>query len=256
MVQIERIRKSEFNDRVVRLTAERKSRHRESQLPLDRLSKFRADRVSVDKDTPVPECTTCGICCFLPLIVPVTRAESERLTGYCDILLDDSEEDIVVDRMLPRAEDGRCANLEGTLGVNIGCRIYEDRPHVCRDFDAGSDRCHEYRRMFDLENQLTETQVEAASKLLQQQVRPELIEDVSIVSQAKIERSSYNVADGTVENTKAEQLSIVAFLSDDDEPLELHTFESGVENWFESDVVGLTIDEARQLITNKQGGSF
>jgi Fe-S-cluster containining protein len=253
LVQIERIKKREFNARVVELTNKRRVGYREPQLPLDRLSKFRADRVSVDKDAPVPECTTCGVCCFLPLIVPVTRAESERLTNYCDILLDDSDEDIVVDRMLPRAGDGRCVNLEGKLGVNIGCRIYEERPHVCRDFDAGSDRCHEYRRMFDIENQLTETQVETASKLLQQQLMPELIEDVSIVSTGSIERSSYNVTDGTVEYTKAQQLSIVAFLNDDDEPLDLHTFESGVENWFESDFVGLTVDDARQLINERAG---
>lgn len=252
LVQIERIRKSEFNDRVVKLTAERKSGHREPQLPLDRLSKFRKDRASVDKETPVPECTTCGICCFLPLIVPVTKAESERLTSYCDILLDGADEDIVVDRVLARSDDGRCRNLKGTLGENIGCSVYEDRPQVCRDFEAGSDRCHEYRRMFDLENQLTEAQVETASKLLQQQVRPELIEDVSIVSSGKVELSSYNVADGTVEYTKAEQLSIVAFLSDD-EPHELHTFESGRENWFESDLVGLSLDEARQLINDQAG---
>ena len=125
---------------------------------------------------------------------------------------------------------------------------------MCRDFDAGSDRCHEYRRMFDIENQLTPDEVERASKLLQSTVRPpDLIEDVSIVSIGKIERSSYNVVDGKVENSTTEQLSVVAFLSDDDEPLELHTFESGVEIWFESDFVGLTIDDARQLISERAG---
>lgn len=252
LVHIERIKKSEFNARVVELTNNRSSGYRKSQLPLDRLSKFLEDRVSVEKDAPVPECTTCGICCFLPLIVPVTRAESERLTGYCDILLDGSDEDIVIDRVLLRDEDGRCRNLQGTLGENIGCGIYEDRPQVCRDFEAGSDRCHEYRRMFDLEEQLTDAQVETASKLLQQQVRPELIEDVSIVSTGSVERSSYNVADGTMEYTKAEQLSIVAFLSGD-EPHELHTFESGREHWFESDILGLSLDEAKQLISEQAG---
>ena len=159
---------------------------------------------------------------------------------------------MAVDRMLPRAVDGRCGNLEGTLGENIGCSIYEDRPKVCRDFEAGSDRCHEYRRMFDLEKQLTHGEVERASKRLQQQERPELIEDVSIVSTGTVERSSFNVADGTVEYTKAEQLSIVAFLSGD-EPHELHTFESGREDWFESDVLGLSLDEAKQLIGDQAG---
>lgn len=252
LVQIERIKKSEFNARVVELTNKRSSGYRESQLPLDRLSKLHNERLVTNRDSPIPECTTCGLCCFLPLIVPVTRAESERLTGYCDILLDDCEEDIVVDRVLPRNDDGRCRNLEGTLGKRIGCVIYEDRPQVCRDFEAGSDRCHEYRRMFDLENQLTEAQVETASKLLQQVQKPELIEDVSIVSTGSVERSSYNAADGTMEYTKAEQLSIVAFLSGD-EPHELHTFESGRESWFESDILGLSLDEAKQLISEQAG---
>lgn len=252
MVQIERIKKSEFNARVVELTRKRSCGYREPQLPLDRLSKLFVERLVTDDNTPLPECTACGICCFLPLIVPVSRAESERLTSFCDILLDGTDEDIVVDRVLMRNDDGRCRNLEGTLGESIGCTIYIDRPQVCRDFEAGSDRCHEYRRMFDLEKQLTQDEVETASKLLQQQEKPELIEDVSIVSTGSVERSSYNVADGTVEYTKAEQLSIVAFLSGD-EPYELHTFESGREHWFESDILGLSLDEAKRLIS-EQGG--
>jgi Fe-S-cluster containining protein len=252
LVQIERLTKREFHERVLGLDRRKKQKIREPQLPLDLLSLKVAKRTATESSVPIPECTNCGVCCSFALIVPVSQKDTARLNSYCDILLDDSETEIVVDRVLPRHENGNCINLQGTLGESIGCAIYQDRPKVCHDFEAGSDRCHEYRRMYDLENQLTQDEVETASKLLQQQVRPELIEDVSIVSTGTVERSSYNVADGTMEYTKAEQLSIVAFLSGD-EPHELHTFESGREDWFESDILGLSLDEAKQLVSEQAG---
>lgn len=252
LVQIERITKSEFHARVVGLSQQRENSYRRSQFPLERLSKQLEQRLVTNASMPVPECTNCGLCCFLPLIVPVTRDESERLTSYCDILMDGADADIVVDRMLPRAGDGRCLNLEGKLGASIGCTIYKDRPQVCRDFEAGSDRCHEYRRMFEFEDQLTEEQIETAIQRLANVERPITVEEVSIVSTGKIERSSFNILDGTVEYTTAEQLTIVAFLGDE-KPHELHTFEYGKENWFESDLLGLTIEQANEKIAEQAG---
>jgi hypothetical protein len=38
-----------------------------------------------------------------------------------------------------------------------------------------------------------------------------------------------------------------------DEPHELHTFESGRESWFESDFLGLSLDEAKQLVSEQAG---
>lgn len=47
-----------------------------------------------------------------------------------------------------RCDGDRCTALAGTLGVEVGCRVYEDRPLVCREFTAGSDDCLALRRVF------------------------------------------------------------------------------------------------------------
>lgn len=46
-------------------------------------------------------------------------------------------------RMMVRAADGACVALEDGL-----CTIYEDRPTLCRDFEAGSDECDEARAAY------------------------------------------------------------------------------------------------------------
>ncbi len=251
-VQIERIRKRELHSRVLELNERKRAFYLDPQLPLDRLSLKLEARTTTNANVPVPDCVTCGVCCSFALIVPVTHEDTGRLNRYCDILLEDTEDEIVVDRVLPRSEDGRCVHLMGELGRSIGCEIYLDRPRVCHEFDAGSDRCHEYRRMFAIEPQLTQDEVSEALERLATVLPIEIIEDASIVSTGKVKHSSYNVADGTVEYSEAEQLTIVAFLGDE-VPHELHTFEYGKEKWFESDLLGLTIEQAKEKIEEQAG---
>jgi Fe-S-cluster containining protein len=38
-----------------------------------------------------------------------------------------------------------CVAFEGELGGRCGCSVYEERPDVCRQFEAGSDLCREAR---------------------------------------------------------------------------------------------------------------
>jgi Fe-S-cluster containining protein len=253
LVQIERIKKRDLNSRILELNERRHEYYIEPQLPLDRLSVKLAARRATPLEALVPDCVTCGVCCSFALIVPVTHDDTSRLSRYCDILLDDSDDEVIVDRILQHGNDRRCVHLMGKLGEKIGCEIYSDRPRVCHDFDAGSDRCHEYRRMFGIEEQLSEEDVRLAIQRLEEIDPPETIEDVSIVSSGKIERSSFNVVDGTVEYTKTEQLTIFGHLSDD-KPYRLHSFEYGRENWFESDLLGLTLEEAASKIEEQAVG--
>ena len=213
LVQIERLTKRDFHSRISELNEQKKKRVLESQLPLELLSKYISERRVTDASMPVPECVTCGLCCSFPLIVPVTLGDSERLTSYCDILLDDSEHEIVVDRVLPRGDDGRCVNLHGTFGQEIGCTIYKDRPHVCHDFDAGSDRCHAYRRMYGFEPPLPDREVAIALERLAERERPIFIEDAVIVHDATIHRTA-NDSDMAAE-TKNKSISVSnSFISD------------------------------------------
>lgn len=251
-VQIERVRKRELHSRVLELNERKRAYYLDPQLPLDRLSLKLEARTATKVNVPVPDCVTCGVCCSFALIVPVSHEDTSRLNRYCDILLDDTEDEIVIDRVLPRSEDGRCVHLTGELGKSIGCEIYLNRPRVCHEFDAGSDRCHEYRRMFAIEPQLPQDEVSAALKRLEAVPPIEVIEDASIVSTGKVKHTSYNVADGTTAYSEAEQLTIVAFLGDE-KPHELHTFEYGKEDWFESDMLGLTIEKAKERLEEQAG---
>jgi uncharacterized protein len=40
----------------------------------------------------------------------------------------------------------RCAALTGTVGVKVGCGIYEWRPSPCREFEEGSEACDRARQ--------------------------------------------------------------------------------------------------------------
>ena len=251
-VQIERIRKRELHSRVLELNERKRAYYLDPQLPLDRLSLKLEARTATKASVPVPDCITCGVCCSFALIVPVSHEDTSRLNRYCDILLDDAEDEIIVDRVLPRSNDGRCVHLTGELGKSIGCEIYLDRPRVCHEFDAGSDRCHEYRRMFAIEPQLPQDELRGALARVGVVQPIDVIEDVAIVSTGKVKRSSYNVADGTIEYIEADQLTIVAFLGDDT-PHELHTFEYGREKWFESDLLGLSMEQAKEKIGEQAG---
>lgn len=63
------------------------------------------------------DCQTCGACCRAPIV--------QIRTG--------------------KRGPGPCSALMGTIGDEVCCAIYEDRPSVCRDFEAGSMECRMLR---------------------------------------------------------------------------------------------------------------
>lgn len=87
----------------------------------------------------VPECLTCGVCCFSLLSTYV------RVTGHDHTRLGDRAEDLVwFDgiRAYMRMTDGHCSALliEPASGRFV-CSAYETRPDVCRDLARGSGAC-------------------------------------------------------------------------------------------------------------------
>lgn len=44
----------------------------------------------------------------------------------------------------------RCAALSGTVGIQVGCGIYEWRPSPCREFEEGSEACDRARQRHGL----------------------------------------------------------------------------------------------------------
>ena len=101
-IRITRLPKGEFLDLIRGYNRSKKSEIFEPQLPLDRASKRVSENVVTPADEPIPECTTCGVCCDAPLVVPIARTETERFAEYWEIYPDESAPDAVIDRVLPR----------------------------------------------------------------------------------------------------------------------------------------------------------
>lgn len=100
------------------------------------------------------DCQACGACCCNPA---ENRAES-----YLDYVEIDRRSKLLrkpalLQRYAVRNDRGelhlkivgrdqRCAALLGSLGSRVSCAIYHLRPRGCRQVEAGSARCLEYRR--------------------------------------------------------------------------------------------------------------
>lgn len=116
-----------------------------------------------------PDCRTCGACC---------ASLAEDRDRHADVTPTD------VARMRPRTvrlhviEDRRrcatkavwkaqrsgplagaracvCSALRGSVMGRTSCGIYEERPDVCREFEAGSRRCLESRALANMHAQET-----------------------------------------------------------------------------------------------------
>lgn len=89
--------------------------------------------------TGVPECTTCGVCCFS------TLPEYVRVFGYDLDRMDDrarSFTDFDGHRCFMRMEDGHCAALViDPVRRTYTCAIYEMRSDVCRSLERGGGAC-------------------------------------------------------------------------------------------------------------------
>ncbi|HMJ11405.1 MAG TPA: YkgJ family cysteine cluster protein [Polyangiaceae bacterium] len=94
------------------------------------------------------DCRACGACCRQAsdgrILVPAEDIVRWRRAGRHDL----------IDRLAPghfselafeSRSDGSCVHL-GTAQSPNDCGIYADRGTTCRDFEAGSWQCLEFRR--------------------------------------------------------------------------------------------------------------
>ena len=257
-VRITRMPMAEFNERVARLDEEKRSRLKPAQLDVTRLTKYVSDSVTVRSGEPIPECITCGACCDIFAVVPMAVAESERLGDFIEVTAD-PELDVVVDRLVKRDfVTGRCANLRGEIGREIGCSVYELRPSVCRAFEAGSDKCHELRRMYGLEPQLTDEEVALFGPVTRARKIGAITNSVCFVDSVSVSMERSEEMPGMYESKRSVNMKIVAAVDGDLENcIELHTYNPDQENWLQSEFIGMTIEEARQRIAarSEQGVS-
>lgn len=93
------------------------------------------------------DCLKCGACCFQR---PGTILVSEKdLVRFARLkrqdILEKLEPGHFSQMAFKMSREGACVH-HGTLDEPHGCQIYEDRGEVCRDFEAGSPQCLEFRR--------------------------------------------------------------------------------------------------------------
>ena len=90
-------------------------------------------------------CQACGACCAY-------AADWPRFSTETDAELDRIPAALVAPSLAGMRWSGdRCAALDGTIKVATACRIYADRPHVCRACQPGDDACTMARTKWGLE---------------------------------------------------------------------------------------------------------
>ena len=248
-VQITRLPKSRFYEKIFEI--DERQRRIPSQIPLKRLSKLVSERVVTYASVPIPDCIPCGACCVYGLVIPINRREPEPLKRYMEITLDEAP-DIVIERAFERDEtDGRCVNMAGEVGVEIGCTVYPDRPQICRDFDAGSDRCFGYRRMYGIDPPLSDEELEKALEKLDRVEPPVKIWGIEIRLASKSLAYDRTATDPAKMMVDVLKLKIIAHMSDG-EIREIHEFDPAKESWYEHELEGLTLDAALGRIEERR----
>jgi uncharacterized protein len=213
------------------------------QIILKGLSVKRSANVITPPDAPVPDCLACGACCAAMPCVGVRPSEDDRLSAeeYWDITIRGRENEITVDRYLRRdAETLVCAFLQNEPGKPTACKIYERRPRMCHDFDAGSDKCHALRRAYGIEPFLSLDEMsEALEKLAgkpEKSAPEETIREVKFVE------------------TEMGELQILAYLNNGSTKT-IHTFSLENEVWRQFEFDALTLSEAARLIDSRKNRS-
>ena len=96
---------------------------------------------------PSPEdspCQSCGACCSYASTWPRFTLEDDAALERIPAAY------VAADRSGMRCAGDRCAALAGEVGVATSCKIYGDRPDVCRACAPGDDACRMARRRFGL----------------------------------------------------------------------------------------------------------
>lgn len=212
------------------------------QIPTKGLSNKIITNVITPAGTPVPDCLSCGACCASLLCVGIRPGEEPAREDHWDIFAEDGEGELVVDRYVKRnPETLACIALEGELGSRVGCRIYESRPTMCRDFEAGSDRCHAIRRAYGLEPFLTIEGMLEANRRLDEAVGDGPAKER--FQAAKIERDA-----------ETGELVIRGLLPNGT-LVEIHRFDERFETWRQFEFDGLTAEQAADLVRSRSASA-
>lgn len=208
------------------------------QILTDGLSVKVENNVITPENALIPDCITCGACCALLLCVNLNPRNAVAPDDYWEITKQGDNRELTVDRCMKlKEEDFSCTALDGTVGEEVTCLIYEDRPKMCRTFEAGSDRCHAVRRAVGIEPFLGLMEMyEAVQKLKSQKENPDELEKIEIVN--------------IYEEGESKNLQIKVILKNKMEKV-IHNFDPKLETWFQAEFEGLTLAKADELISTR-----
>jgi uncharacterized protein len=210
------------------------------QILTDDLTTRAKNNLITPPDAAVPDCQTCGACCAALPCVGVRPGEKIAAEDFWDITVEsESGGEITVDRFMRRdAETFACVALEGRLGEQVSCRVYENRPRMCHHFEAGSDKCHALRRAYGFEPFLSLMEMALANQTLRSQ-------PAKFVSSEAIQSVKF------VEQSETGKVEIVAHLADGATKT-IYAFDPQKETWRQFEFDGMTLAEAENLIRNRQ----
>ncbi len=203
------------------------------QILTEDLTSKLSNNLITPNDAPIPDCQTCGACCAALPCVGVRPNEQVADEDYWDVVINN---EIVVDRFVRRdSENFACVALDGTIGEDVSCRIYENRPKMCHLFEAGSDKCHALRRIYGFEPFLTLMEMSEAVRKIDAQ--PQKKVDSEAITNVKFSEDGENVKITVTLNDKTTQT--------------LHIFNPDNETWRQFEFDGLTLSEAKDLTASR-----
>jgi uncharacterized protein len=85
------------------------------------------------------DCQTCGACCAHKWSWPVLRRDRSDAVEI-------PKDMVRLDYPLMKTVQNRCVALEGIVGREVACSIYQNRPRACAQFISGSPLCLEARK--------------------------------------------------------------------------------------------------------------
>jgi Fe-S-cluster containining protein len=89
-------------------------------------------------------CNACGACCSYSADWPrFTLEDDADIARLPPVLVSDTMSGM-------RCDGDRCCALSGKVGVTTSCRVYAQRPDVCRACQPGDEACTIARERFGL----------------------------------------------------------------------------------------------------------
>lgn len=93
------------------------------------------------------ECVKCGACCISFRVSFYWGETSAHAQGTVPAELTTAISPHHVCMKGTEQKPLRCIALEGEVGREVSCNIYELRSSTCREFEAGSEACHRARSL-------------------------------------------------------------------------------------------------------------